>query len=134
MSLGIYFICRDMRFSPVKVSGSVRTGCHTISAAYAPVIINNYNSIRLLPGGFYRTNLSTLGIPALLTLYRNIKISFFSNKIRIIMNIRMCEVNAFFLFHLQNLDIMNLRIPGLIIFFYTGIYASSAVSYTHLTL
>jgi hypothetical protein len=68
MGIGIHFFRRYAGFSPIKMSGAVRTSCHAAAAADAPIVIYHYNTVRFLPGGPHRAGFHTWGIFTLLTL------------------------------------------------------------------
>jgi hypothetical protein len=49
MNVRIQFFHGNIRLGPVKDSPLVRTGRNTITATYAPIVIDHHNAVRFLP-------------------------------------------------------------------------------------
>jgi hypothetical protein len=112
---------------PVEDSPLIGAGCDAVPATDAPVIINDDNPIRFLPGRVDRTYLHAGRLLALLTLNGEIDESFFRNQVRMIVMFRVFKIDQVSSSESENPDPLKLRITArVVILFHTGIDASSA--------
>jgi hypothetical protein len=75
----IYLLSWNVWFRPVEYSPFIGTGCNTVPTTNAPVVINDDDTVRFLPGGVDRTYLHARRLLTLLTLNGKIDKSFFWN-------------------------------------------------------
>jgi len=117
----------NVRLCPIENPPFIGTGGNAVSATDAPVIVHHDHSIWFLPGGVDRANLHTGRILALLALDGEIEKPLFWNRVRVIVMVGVFEIDEVSPFESENSDPLKLRIMArLIVFFYTGIDASSA--------
>jgi hypothetical protein len=128
MDYRIEFVFRDTGFAPVKIPGPVWARCHTEAAPDAPVVIHDNDPVILLPCRLYGTDLYTWRLFALLTLDRYVITAFFRDLFRVIVLVRVFQCLPFFIviMELQDLDPLDLRVSGEIVFLDAGINASPA--------
>src|SRR5512143_537170 len=117
----------SVRLRPVKMASTVGTGGHAVPAADAPVIIDDDDAVRLLPGGLRRAGANAGRIFALLTLNGHIKVIGFGNQGRIVILVRLLEVDPLLpLLETEHRYPVYLRVLGLVILIHAGIFAPSA--------
>jgi hypothetical protein len=125
--LGIDLLGFAAGFRPIEVAGAIRTGGHAIPAADAPVVIDDYDSIRLFPCGLGGTGPHARRVLALLTLDRHVEIFFFRHLRGIVVFFRILEVYPFLaLFKPEDRNPMNLRVFGLVVLINAGVNAGPA--------
>jgi len=126
MDVGIDLVLGKVGFRPVKDPSLIGTGRNTVSAPDAPIIVNDNNPVRFLPGGMDRANLHAGRILALLTLDRQIDKPFFRNGFRGVVMFRVFQIDQVSSLQSEDSDPVELAgITGLIIFLDTGVDASS---------
>jgi len=126
---GVDLLFGNVWFCPVEDSSLIGTGCNAISAPNTPIVIYDDDPIRFLPGGMDRTDLHTRRILTLLTLNRKIDESLFWNQVRVIIMFRIFKIDQVSSLEPENPDPVELgMMAGRIVFFYTGINASSAAN------
>ena len=121
MLVWVNLFLRHLRLAPVESSCPVRTCGVTITAADAPVIINNNNAIRLFPGCHDGTHFCAGRIFTLKTLCPHIKMPLRWDFVKIITVSSFKPHAAFFIF--KNFDVLHFGFAVLIVFFHTGIHA-----------
>ena len=127
MDIRIQFFNWNVGLSPVKDPSFIRTGRDTITAAYAPVVIDNYDTVRFLPRRLDGTDAYTGGIFALLALNRHVHEPRFRHCFGIVVVLRILQVDQAPLLQADDSYPLELRVdPGLVVFFHTGVNASSA--------
>ena len=127
MSLRIYLVGLPAGLRPVEPAGAVRTRCHAVPAADAPVIVDDNYPIRLLPGGLGGTGPHAGRVLALLALNRHVEVVLFRDVLGIVVFFRLLEVDPLLAFlEAQHADPVYLRVLRLVVLFDAGIHASSA--------
>jgi hypothetical protein len=126
---GVYFLLGNVWLCPVEYPSFIGAGRDTVSAANAPVVIYHHDPVRLLPSGMDRTYFYTGRILALLALNGEIDESFFWNQSRVIIMFGVFKIDQVSSFEPENSDPLELGVmAGRIVFFHTGIDASSAAN------
>jgi len=117
MGMGIDISWILVNFSPVEMPGTIGTSSHTASAANTPIVIHNYNAIRFSPCRLDGTAFHAGGILTLLALYWQVKMTFMRDFFALVIKVCVSKINAFFFFHLQNLNPVDLWFTGLVVLF-----------------
>jgi hypothetical protein len=118
---------RNVWLRPVEDPPFVGTGRNAVSAADAPVVINHDDTVRFLPSGVDRTHFHTGRLLTLLALNGEIDKSFFWNQIGVIIMFGVFKIDQVSSLEPENPDPLKLRVmPRMIVFFHTGVDASSA--------
>ena len=126
MGVGIGFFCRQIGLSPIELSGVVRASSHASAAADTPIIIHDDDAVRFGPGRTDRTTLDTGGIFTLLTGYGKIIMPFMRDLFVIVIHVGVYKIDAFLFFHFEDLDVVDLRVTGLIVFVHTTVNTFAA--------
>ena len=71
--LRVDFFFGDFRFGPIETTSVVWTGGFAVTAANAPVVVDNDDAVGLFPSSLDRTNVDARWILALLALDRHVK-------------------------------------------------------------
>jgi hypothetical protein len=125
----VYFFLWDVWLCPVEDPPFVRTCSNAVPASNTPVVINDDDTIRFLPGGMDRTNLHARRLLTLLTLNGEIDKTLFRYDIRIVIVFRVFEIDQVSSLKPEHPDPLKLRVMSrMIILFHTGIDASSATN------
>src|SRR5262249_39396059 len=118
-------IFRNRGFGPIETAREIRTSRFTVTAADAPVVINDGDAIRLLPGGLYRAYLHAGRILTLLALHRHVKKAFLGYARRSVIVVGHFHVQRA-MGHLQYADVLNLGVPRLVVLRDAGMHAFAA--------
>jgi hypothetical protein len=89
---------RDVWLCPVKDSPLIRACSNAVPATDAPVVIDHYQPIRFFPGSMDRTYLHTRRVLTMLALDRQIDEAFLRDEVRVIVMLRIFEVDQASLF------------------------------------
>jgi len=126
MGVRIGIFGRQIRLSPIELAGPIRASCHASAASDTPVIVHDDDAIRFDPGRTNRATFDTGGIFALLTGHRKIKMSFVRDLFVIVIHVGVYKIDALLFFHFEDLDVVDLRITGLIVLLHTSVYTLAA--------
>jgi hypothetical protein len=126
---GVYFFFGNIGLCPVEDSSFIGAGCNTVPAPDAPIVIHDDDPIRFLPGGMDRAYLHAGRVLTLLTLNGKIDESLFWNQVRVIIMFRIFKIDQVSSLEPENPDPLELGVmAGRIVFFHTGINASTAAN------
>jgi hypothetical protein len=122
---GVDLLFRNVWLRPVEDSPLIGAGCNAVPAADAPVVINDNDTVRFLPGGMNRTYFYTGRLLTLLALNGKIDKSLFRNEVRAVVMLGVLKVDQISSFESENPNPLKLRIMArVIVLFHTGINAS----------
>ena len=127
MDRRVYLLFGNVWLCPVEDPSFIWAGCDAVPASDTPVVINHNDPVRFLPSGMDRTYLHTGRVLALLTLDREIEESLLRNSFRVIVMLRVLEIDQVSSLESEDPDPLKLRIMArMIIFIHTGIDTSPA--------
>jgi len=128
MDIGIHFVRSDLGLGPVKKPRAIGASRHTHSAADTPIVVNDNYSVRFGPGGMGRTDFGAWGLTAVLALNGYVCSSRFGDFRRIVIEPRVNKIDPLRGIDFRNPYVVDLRIPGGIVFLNAGILAPAAPS------
>ncbi len=127
MDVGIDLILRKIRLRPVEDPSFIRAGGDTVPAPDAPVVVDNDNSIRLLPCGMNRAYLHAGRFLTLLALDGDVDESFLRDRFGIIVMLGVFEIDQASPLEPDDPDPVELAIvSGIVILLGAGIDTSSS--------
>jgi hypothetical protein len=89
---------RDVWLCPVKDSPLIRACRNAVPATDAPVVIDHYQAIWFFPGSMDRTYFHTRRVLTMLALNRQIDEAFLWDQVRVIVMLRIFEIDQASLF------------------------------------
>ena len=125
--IGIDFIFGDLRFGEIEAPRPIRAGGLAVAAANAPIVINDCNPVRFLPGGMDGADFDAGWILALLALDGHVEEAFFGDRLRGVVVIALFHVHRA-VRHFEHADVLDFRIPGLIILLDAAVNTFSAAN------
>ena len=120
---------RNPGLGPVEVPRPVGAGCHAVAAADAPVVIDDDDAIRLLPGRRGRAGFHALRVLALLTGDRKIGLPFGGHLLVDVEGIAVLEIDStdhVLALELENADPLDLGVTRLVVLRDTAVDAAPA--------
>jgi hypothetical protein len=126
VGVGLDLLGRDSRVRPVEVARPVGAGGHAAAAADAPVVVDDRDAVRLLPGRLHRTDLDAGWVAALLAGHGHVEGLLLRYQLRLVVGVRFGQVDAGLLLHPQHPDPVDLRVAGLVVLVDTGVDAAPA--------
>ncbi len=126
---GVNLLLWNVWFCPVENPPFIGAGCNAVPATDAPVVVHHDDAVGFLPGGVDRADFHARGVLTLLALNRKVGEPFLRYEVRVVVMVRVLEIDQISPPQAEDSDPVELRIiAGVVVFLYTGIDAPSAAN------
>src|SRR5581483_9549054 len=124
--IGIDLLLRNRRLRPVEVPRAVRARRHAVPASDAPVVVDDHDAVALRPRGAGGADLRARSVAAMLAPYGHVEVAILRNRFRLVVRIRVRQVDALLLLHREHANPMQLGLARLVVLRRAGVNAAAA--------